>query len=99
MNPIKLLPALAFALAPAFALMPSPVLAAHAGAPYENVDHSNDAGNDTGDSKVDGLNSGQLNQNYSGPMQLRTPATTPSATQPPIVLAPAGQTPPAAPQQ
>jgi hypothetical protein len=99
MNPIKLLPALAFALAPAFALMPSPVLAAHAGAPYENVDHSNDAGNDTGDSKVGGLNSGQLNQNYSGPMQLRTPATTPSAAQPPVVQAPTAQPAPAVPPQ
>ncbi len=85
MNPIRLLPALAFALTPAFALLPSQVLAAHAGAPYQNVDHSNDAGNDTGDSKVDGLNAGQLNENYTGPLQLRTPATAPPAVQAPVV--------------
>ena len=90
MNPLKLLPAMAFALVPAFALTPSPVFAAHAGAPYDNVDHSNDMGNDTGDSKVDGLNAGQLNQNYTGPVQLRTPAATPPAGQAPVVQAPPG---------
>ncbi len=73
--------------------MPSPVLAANAGAPYSNVDHSNDAGNDTGDSKVDGLNAGQLNQNYTGPVQLRAPAATPPASQAPVGQAPAGQAP------
>jgi hypothetical protein len=41
-----------------------PAYAAHAGAPYTNVDHKNDAGNDTGDSKVDDLNAAQLNNNY-----------------------------------
>ena len=41
-----------------------PALAAHAGAPYTNVDHSNDAGNNTGDSEVDKLNGAQLNSNY-----------------------------------
>lgn len=41
-----------------------PALAAHAGAPYQNVDRQNDAGNDTGDSKVDDLNAQQLNSNY-----------------------------------
>jgi hypothetical protein len=92
MNPIKLLPALALALAPAFSLTPSPAFAAHAGAPYTNVDHSNDAGNDTGDSKVEGLNAGQLDENYSGPVQLRAPATAPPAVQSPVM-----QTPPPAP--
>ena len=43
-----------------------PALAAHAGAPYKNVNHKNDAGNDTGDSKVDQLNAAQLNSNYQG---------------------------------
>jgi hypothetical protein len=75
MNPIKFLPAIALALAPMLAVVPTPVLAANAGAPYTNVNPSNDKGNDTGDSKVEGLNSGQLNQNYQGPVQLRTPAT------------------------
>jgi hypothetical protein len=48
------------------ALAPSAAYAAHAGAPYKNVDKRNDAGNDTGDSKVDELNAQQLNQNYKG---------------------------------
>ena len=43
-----------------------PALAAHAGAPYKNVNHKNDAGNDTGDSQVDQLNAAQLNSNYQG---------------------------------
>ena len=56
MNSIKVLLAMALAVAPALALTPSPVLAANADAPYQNVDHSNDKGNDTGDSQVEGLN-------------------------------------------
>ena len=61
-----------------FALMlaPAGAYAAHAGAPYSNVDHSNDAGNDTGDSKVDGLNASQSNENYRGPLEVRPPAQT-----------------------
>jgi hypothetical protein len=43
---------------------PRPALAAHAGAPYTNVDPSNDRGNNTGDSQVEGLNERQLDQNY-----------------------------------
>lgn len=53
---------LAFGVGLAFA--PRPTLAAHAGAPYTNVDPRNDRGNDTGDSQIDGLNQRQLNQNY-----------------------------------
>ncbi len=56
----------AFALVAAPAMIPSVAHAAHAGAPYKNVDKRNDAGNDTGDSKVDQLNAQQLNQNYQG---------------------------------
>jgi len=41
--------------------------AANASAPYANVDHRNDAGNDTGDSQVDKLNDMQLDKNYKGP--------------------------------
>lgn len=37
-----------FALAAVPALAPAAAFAAHAGAPYTNVDHSNDMGNDTG---------------------------------------------------
>ncbi len=56
----------AFALVASPALLPSVAHAAHAGAPYKNVDKQVDAGNDTGDSKVDQLNEQQLNQNYQG---------------------------------
>jgi hypothetical protein len=94
MNLIKLLPAMAFALAPAFAVAPSPAFAAHAGAPYTNVDHSNDMGNDTGDSQVEGLNNAQLNQNYRGPLQLRAPANN----APVVVQTYPGGPPPGAPQ-
>jgi len=47
-----------------FAFAPRPALAAHAGAPYTNVNPSNDRGNNTGDSQVEGLNERQLDQNY-----------------------------------
>ena len=64
MKTIHILSALALFAAPALA--PSVAHAAHAGAPYKNVDKKTDAGNDTGDSKVDQLNAAQLNQNYKG---------------------------------
>jgi hypothetical protein len=66
MRLVALLPALALAIGPALA--PAPAHAANADNPYGNVDRHNDAGNDTGDSKVDQLNAGQLNQNYRGPL-------------------------------
>jgi len=59
---------LSFASAPAHA-MPrltaandgAPIIhVAHAGEPYKNVDHRNDAGNDTGDSQVEKLNEESL---------------------------------------
>jgi hypothetical protein len=53
---------LAFGTVLAFA--PPSALAARAGAPYTNVDPSNDRGNDTGDSQIEGLNQRQLDQNY-----------------------------------
>lgn len=65
MKTALLLPAMAVTFAAGLALAPAPVLAAHAGAPYTNVDHRNDAGNDTGDSQVDALNAAQLNGNYA----------------------------------
>ena len=46
------------------ALAPQSARAAHAGAPYTNVDPRNDRGNDTGDSQIEGLNQRQLDQNY-----------------------------------
>lgn len=62
--------ALAFGAAPA-------AMAAHAGSPYANVDRSNDAGNDTGDSKIDALNAAQLDQNYKGQYYNFTPGAAP----------------------
>ena len=79
MKIISVLRALALVAAPALALAPGAAFAAHAGAPYTNVDHSNDMGNDTGDSRVEGLNSAQLNENYHGPMELRAPAAPTTA--------------------
>ena len=57
----------ALALAAGTALAPTFPLGAHAANarnPYGNVNHKNDAGNDTGDSQVDQLNAAQLDQNY-----------------------------------
>jgi hypothetical protein len=82
-----LLPALALAVATGLALAPAPGHAANADNPYGNVDRRNDAGNDTGDSKVDQLNAGQLNQNYRGPL------TYPNG----VTVVPPGQPVPAAP--
>jgi len=64
--------------------VPTPLLAANADAPYQNVDKRNDAGNDTGNSQVDRLNSGQLDANQrpaSG--QGATPAAPPASSVPP----------------
>ena len=60
--------ALAFALALASAsLLQAPSAeAANANQPYQNVDKSNDKGNDTGDSKVETLNNAQSDRNYVG---------------------------------
>ena len=56
------------------ALAPSMAHAANANNPYGNVDHSNDMGNDTGDSQVEGLNAQQLDENYRGPVQVGPPS-------------------------
>ena len=66
-----------FAVA-SLALAPAAGYAANADQPYSNIDRSNDRGNETGDSRVDGLNSAQLNQNYRGPAELRAPANPPA---------------------
>ena len=58
-----------------------PARAAHAGAPYTNVDKRNDAGNDTGDSAVDQLNAAQSDRNY----YQTHPAPVPGA---PTIIAP-----------
>ncbi len=88
MKTLTLLRALAIAAAPALALSPSMAFAAHADAPYRNVDRSNDMGNDTGNSRVEGLNDQQRNENYRGPLELRAPATNPPTTQTPPAYAP-----------
>ncbi len=55
-----------------------PAYAAHAGAPYQNVDKRNDAGNDTGDSQTDQLNAAQLNQGATpAPSQPIAPTDAP----------------------
>jgi hypothetical protein len=64
-------------------LAPPAAQAANAGAPYTNIDRSNDRGNDTGDSRVDGLNSAQLGDNYRGPVEQRATAPNPSMTMAP----------------
>jgi hypothetical protein len=53
------------------AFPPRPALAANADAPYTNVDPRNDRGNDTGDSRVEGLNKSQTNPNYWSDAQRR----------------------------
>jgi hypothetical protein len=77
-------------------MAPSPARAANAGDPYGNIDHRNDAGDDTGDSRVDALNANQLNRNYQGPVTPRAPAgpgmTAPA--QPETAPLPPGMTPP-----
>ncbi|MBV9735982.1 MAG: hypothetical protein JO209_08735 [Acidisphaera sp.] len=59
-----LLPALALALGTGLVGAPTQVQAADAQHPYQHIDRRNDAGNDTGDSQVDQLNSAQLDENY-----------------------------------
>ena len=86
--------AFALVVGTGYLLAPVAAHAAHAGAPYTNVDHSNDLGNDTGDSRVDKLNGSQLNENYHGPLQLRAPAGSPSAAMAPQ----SGEPPPPPPQ-
>ena len=68
--------ALTLSLAPA-------AMAANARTPYRNVDRSNDAGNDTGDARVDQLNNAQLDQNYTGPRYTLPPPGSAAAAPPP----------------
>ena len=83
MRPTALLPAIALALGTTLAVATAPGHAANANNPYGNVDHRNDAGNDTGDSQVDKLNQSQLNENYRGPVTYPNGTTVvPPAAQP-----------------
>ncbi len=88
MRIIPLAAAFAFAASAGALVASHPALAAHAGAPYANVDRSNDAGNDTGDAKVDALNAAQLNSNYW--QAARQPGAVPNPPHPPVVIPPNG---------
>jgi hypothetical protein len=55
----------------AMAVAPNSALAANANNPYGNINHANDAGNDTGDSQVPALNQAQLDA-ARGAMQAPT---------------------------
>jgi hypothetical protein len=89
MKTLTLLRVLAVAVVPACVAVPTGGFAANADDPYGNVDRRNDLGNNTGDTRVDGLNEGQLNRNYRGPLELRAPATNPPmAAQSPSPAAP-----------
>jgi hypothetical protein len=72
------------------AAAPSAGYAANARNPYGNVNHANDAGNDTGDSRVDALNQAQLNGNGVAAPNV-APGTvyvpTPYAYAPPVAYA------------
>jgi hypothetical protein len=57
----------------------APALAANADTPQGNVDKRSDAGNSTGNDKVDALNRGQLDANQKPPA---TAASTPAAPAP-----------------
>ena len=56
-----------------------PALAANADAPHGNVDRSNDAGNSTGDDKVDALNRGQLDESQKPAPAQPAPDPAPAA--------------------
>ena len=71
------------------ALAPASAYAANAGNPYGNVNHANDAGNDTGDSRVEALNQAQLNGGQ--PANAAQANTTPANI---YAGAPAGYAPP-----
>ncbi len=53
---------------------PVAAFAANANNPYSNVDHRNDAGNNTGDAQVESLNQGQLNGTGLTPAPFRLPS-------------------------
>jgi hypothetical protein len=101
MKTAALLSALVFATG--VALVPVASYAAHAGAPYQNVDRKTDKGNDTGDAKVDELNDAQLNKNYHGqnpgdqggmaPAPMAAPMAPGGARMAPMSPAPGGMPP------
>ena len=75
---------------------PVTAFAANANNPYANVDHRNDAGNNTGDAQVEPLNQAQLNGTGLTPAPFRVPPAQASAApnpvaRPPQAYAAAGQ--------
>ena len=54
-------------------------MAANVNNPYGNIDHRNDAGNDTGDSQVDRLNQAQLGGAYGYGRRYAPPGAYPQA--------------------
>ena len=68
----------------------APAVAANGDAPHSNVDKTNDAGNSTGNDKVDALNRGQLDENQKPAAPAAAPAVSPAS--PPA--APAAPQPP-----
>jgi len=80
-----IIPGFALVLGAGAVLAPHASEAANARTPYANINHANDAGNNTGDSEVDRLNDMQLNSNYHGPVYYRgqTPVTQSSPVLPP----------------
>ena len=78
MKTMTLLPALALGLG--LGLAPAQLLAANADDPHQNVDKRNDAGNSTGNSQVEGLNSQQLDANQQPPANPGGTASSPPAT-------------------
>lgn len=78
MKLVAFLPALVLAVG--LGTCPAPAWAANADHPDRNVDPRNDAGNDTGNSQVDRLNSGQLDENQGSPARGVPGPAAPPAT-------------------
>jgi len=80
-----IIPACALVLGAGAVLAPHASQAANARTPYANINHANDARNDTGDSAVDRLNDMQLDRNYHGPVYYRgqPPVTQSTPVMPP----------------
>ncbi len=61
----------------------APALAANADAPQANVDKRTDAGNSTGNDKVDALNRGQLDADQKPTATAASPPAAPAPAAPP----------------
>ncbi len=63
---------------PLLTAMSTAAMAANVNQPYQNVDRTNDKGNDTGDSKVESLNGAQSGQAVNQPASAQTAPAKPS---------------------